>query len=296
MPLSSEAFELFCDRSGAASGRYQSLAAISGPVSVLCRLRDELGAKSPSGREVKFSKLKGDAAMSAAAEGFIRAALCAASRGGVRIDVVTWDLHDERHTIAGRDDVANMGRMAFHLFTEVAKRHAHPRWRLFLDAGEEYDWSGLRPYLDMTSVRGPRRTTPDHPALIPFEDMRIEVVSVNEIDSASEVLIQLADLFAGFASFSHDEGEACLRWAEGQGCISTLPGLELACDDSPTLSRGKSCKYGLLIALYETCKSLRLGVGLKGRKHLVTRDPDRPVSFWPYDPQHPEDKAPTRNR
>lgn len=295
MPLPSEPFELYCDKSGGTSGRYQSLAAVSGRVAALCRLRDELGAMAPSGREVKFSRLTGDAVSTAAAEGFMDAALRAACSGGVRIDVLTWDLHDERHSIVGRDDAANMGRMAFHLFTKIAKRHGHPRWGLFLDAGEEYDWSGLRPYLDMTSVRGPRRTTP-HPALIPFEDMRIEVVSVKEIDSASEVLIQLADLFAGFASFSHDEGEACLRWAEGQACISTLPGLDLACADSPTLSRGKSCKYRLLIALYETCKLLRLGVGLEGEKHLVTRDPKRPVNFWPYDPQHSEDKAPTRKR
>ncbi len=295
MSLRSEPFELYCDKSAGATGRYQSLAAISGSASVLCRLRDKLCPMVPCGREVKFARLTGDAVSSAAAQGFVDAALRAAYSGGVRIDVLTWDLHDERHTIVGRDDAANTGRMAFHLFTKVAKRHAHPRWRLILDAGEGYDWSGLAPYLNMTPVRGPRRTTPGHPTLIEFEDTRIEVMSVEEIDSASEVLVQLADLFAGLASFSYDEGERCLRWAQAQECASTLPGLDLVFGDSPRLSRGKSCKYRLLISLYETCKSLRLGVGLRTEKHLVTRDPRQPVNFWAYNPQRPEDKAPTRN-
>jgi hypothetical protein len=44
----------------------------------------------------------------------------------------------------------------------------------------------------------------------------------------------------------------------------------------------------------ETCKERKLGVSLKTKKGLWTPDPQRPINFWLYEPQHPEDKAPQK--
>jgi hypothetical protein len=42
--------------------------------------------------------------------------------GNIRIDILTWDINDDRHKVLERDDIANLQRMYFHLFRNVIKQ------------------------------------------------------------------------------------------------------------------------------------------------------------------------------
>jgi len=42
------------------------------------------------------------------------------------------------------------------------------------------------------------------------------------------------------------------------------------------------------------CKSKKLGVSLKTHRGLRTLNPESPINFWWYEPQHDADRAPTK--
>lgn len=42
------------------------------------------------------------------------------------------------------------------------------------------------------------------------------------------------------------------------------------------------------------CKQQRSAVSLKSNRGLWTPNPVNPLNFWMYEPQHPEDRAPTK--
>lgn len=43
----------------------------------------------------------------------------------------------------------------------------------------------------------------------------------------------------------------------------------------------------------EQCKQKRLGVSLQDSIGLETPNPNNPINFWPYTPQHEYDKTPS---
>ncbi|MGQ9925796.1 MAG: hypothetical protein ACUVS4_02890 [Chloroflexaceae bacterium] len=64
----------------------------------------------------------------------------------------------------------------------------------------------------------------------------------------------------------------------------------------PNLSRSSKERFLVLKAFDEGCKQRKLGVSLCTKRGLWTPEPERPINFWLYEPQHPEDKAPSKNQ
>jgi len=100
-------------------------------------------------REFAWKKLSG------AREMFAAQKLCdflivKASAGLLRIDCLTWNIKDSRHTVRRRDDVSNMERMYHHLFKDtLAKRWPDDaKWRLRPDEHTAIDWESVQYHLD----------------------------------------------------------------------------------------------------------------------------------------------------
>jgi len=210
--------------------------------------------------------------------------------------VLVWDIQDSRHAIVGRNDIANLQRMYYHLFRNVlrARWPNEAIWRLHPDEHTAIDWETIEDYLGAVSMRIEAERS-----LLTGGKFRLRIRQEFGIDditpskSRERPLLQLADLFAGLAVFSREkfnEYQVWLRSASGQTLL--FEDETLASDPS----RRTRERFRVLKILDEECKRRKLGVSLKTRCGLWTPNPENPINFWMYEPQHDEDKAPTRNQ
>ncbi len=210
----------------------------------------------------------------------------------LRCDVVIWDTTDSRHAIVRRDDIANYGRMFFHLHRALmSRRGPDARWHLRPDELITIDWATIRDCLNSDG------TWKQHSHAALGEEYRWIVPMVRtfkEVDSAATPLVQLADLFAGMATYtrmSQNVIRTLLTENEDQGDL--FPATPPTGPGPTTKDRGR---FRVVSHFYRRAKEARLGVSLNRRGYLRTLNPGKPINFWHYEPQHPGDKAPTKDR
>ena len=178
----------------------------------------------------------------------------------IRIDILAWDTHDQRHAIHGRDDVANLERMYYKDMIHIARRWNNPKWALFPDENSAINWLEIIGYLNNTRLQKPR-------FMSLFQDgpnQFIEFLEISQRCSTSEPLVQLADLFAGLAAFCRLKGEGYVNW-EKQEKNKLQPSLfefEEAEDES---SRADRVRYGIVRFFREKCTHHSLVSWLRNR-------------------------------
>lgn len=284
----------FSDESNWNVGRFRSISLVTTSLVHLNELEERLKALlSESGvSEFKWTKLRG-ARERFAAQKMCNFAIEKACARQLRVDVLIWDIQDSRHNIVGRDDIANLQRMYYHLFRNVL-RLRWPNdvvWRLYPDEHTAMDWQKVEDFLEIASARAEIESSlsePGHFRIRLKSDFGIEEIAPAR--SAEHPLLQLADLFAGMAVFSREKFNAYQTWSEIQSPQSRS--WEDGSDSNPS-GRDKE-RFEVLKAFDEACKKRKLGVSLKKRRGLWTPKPENPLNFWMYEPQHPEDKAPVR--
>ena len=272
-------------------GRYRSIAiltlearAAAGCNRAVRELLEESGL-----REFKWQKLR-QARERFAALKLVDFVIARALDGALRVDVLIWDTHDSRHQVRGRDDVANLQRMYYHLFKHALRRWPGDNvWALYPDQHSALDWETVQDYLVLAGLA----PQPHAPASDLFRtrlrhEFRID--KVQEVDSKRVPLCQVADLFAGLSAFSWQKFDTFCLWEEQQrGQLGLFPvGHPLR------LSNSDRERCTVLAYLDWRCKAHKLGVSLRTRGGLWTPQPANPINFWFYEPQHPADKAPTK--
>jgi len=178
--------------------------------------------------------------------------------------------------------------MYYHLFKNVLLNRwpKGSTWRLYPDENSALEWKTVKDYLDLASLSiEVSSAKPFHIRL--KKDFRI--VEICEVRSSNNVLIQVADLFAGMGVYSRSNYEKYEEWLFQATRQRRLFPTDI------TLSRSDKARCEVLNYFYESCKKNKLGVSLKSQQGLWTPDPKNPINFWLYVPQHPEDKAPTRD-
>ena len=110
-------FEAYSDESGVPNQRYQAIGVVSGPDADLGELKESLQGCLDRAvpRELKFAGVRGDSRRSRCAGGFVELAVEFVRARRIRVDVLVWDLQDSRHAIPGRDDIACLERMYYHV-------------------------------------------------------------------------------------------------------------------------------------------------------------------------------------
>jgi len=211
----------------------------------------------------------------------------------LRIDTLIWDTHDSRHQVPGRDDIANLQRMYYHLFKNVLHNRwaADITWILFPDENSALDWETVQDFLDSSGWVLHENVSlfdkdPFHTRL--SKDFNIE--NINEISSEEKPICQVSDLFAGIGAFSHTAYDKYNRWLKSES--GQLP-LGLFKQKKISLSNSEKERFTVIKYLDDKCKDCNFRVSLKTAKGFKTFDPKYPINFWLYEPQHPEDKAPT---
>jgi hypothetical protein len=193
---------------------------------------------------------------------------------GIRVDALTGDTHDSRHSVPGRSDSRNLRRMYYFLLRNVLGR----RWP------EECVWE-LRP--DQHSDRAASHLGYlGLPEELSEDARRAWVRSIRDIESHQEPLVQVADLFAGMAAYSRTSFGVFEQWYGLYSAGSGTPPL------GPKLSNSDKERCAVLYEFYRRCKEEKLGVGLMHSRGLRTRDPGRPLNFWWYELQGDYDQAP----
>jgi len=288
----------FSDESYWNVGRYRSLGLVTTSVDLHASLENELLCllEKSEVREFKWKKLDG------AKERFAAIKMCEfaienALARNLRVDVLIWDIQDSRHNVPGRDDIANLQRMYYHLFRNVlrARWPNDAVWRLHPDEHTALDWETMREYLENASVTSV--TVERERSLFTGGEFRIRlrrefgIEEIRPIPSDQHPLLQLADLFAGLAAFSHEKFDEYQEWLHTVSPQPPLVNEAKACVDP---SRASQERFQVLKKFDEACKKRKLGVSLKTKQGLWTPNPQNPINFWLYEPQHPEDKAPQK--
>lgn len=285
-------FSVFSDESYITAERYRSIAAFSFPNKYFGEIDSSLKhiLKESDVKEFKWQKLR-NAKYRLCAEKLLHYILDNhLFDKKIRIDVLIWDTHDSRHSIQGRDDISNFERMFFHLLKNVmTKRGKNTIWNIFPDEKHEIDWFTVNECL--ANVGKWREIFRDRLFGDAISEQFYQINTFKQITSIDEPCCQIADMFAGLAVFSKKSYSKYNDW-----CSNNDPQLCLFEPDSkPSFTNKENERFEILNNFVLKCNSKRLGVSINSKECLCTFDPNNPINFWHYVPQHSLDKAPIRN-
>lgn len=286
----------FADESSHTDGRYRALGLVTLESSLLPEMKKKLHQIiSVSGiSEVKWAKLRTtkDQRITQKLLAFaVEQAKCKA----LRFDIVIWDTYDERHTIVSRDDRENLHRMYFHLLINVMGNRWSGKntWLLYPDHNTAMKWKELRDWLERKRFTTDSTKNLFKPWMSSDLERKFRIQSIYPCDSRQEPFIQLIDLMVGLAVYSRTEYNKYQEWATdhlGQLSLFGSP------DSVNDLTKSQKVRFPVLYEFNLLCKRFEIGVRLTKSRGLRTYQPENPINFWWYTPQHPNDKAPTKKK
>lgn len=282
---------VFSDESRHTAGRYRSIGAISLPAEEVdeasCHLSELLERSNVP--EFKWHDLR-SAKHRFCAIKLVDFTFDRLLPLGVRVDVLTWDTQDSRHSIHGRDDILNYERMFFHLHKNLmSRREGDSNWELRPDERVEIDWSTIQACLGNV---GKWRRHFDLPLLSEsFSECLFNVKSLKQVVSRETPLSQVADLFAGMSPYSRERANTIMR-VQQERTGQKLLFLENS-EEMP--SKADYERFEVISHLHSKCARMRYGVSFRSYGYLKTWNPRKPVNFWHYKPQRTDDKAPIKS-
>ncbi|KPL77754.1 hypothetical protein [Bellilinea caldifistulae] len=285
----------YADESYYTKERYRSIAVVTFAAENHDKIKQTFREciESSEIREFKWAKLR-QARERFAAFKIIDVAIRLAVCNHLRIDVLIWDTQDSRHQIRGRDDIANIERMYYHLFKNVLQHRwpSESRWYLFPDQNSALDWASVQDYLDSAGLTISINT--DLFGQQPFSIRLLhefQILQIREVVSAKEPICQVADLFAGIGAYSYLTHSRYMSWLPTEQGQLTF---EFGSNTNVSLSNSERERFCVIKYLNERCKNHRLRVGLTSSRGFKTYDPRFPVNFWLYEAQRSNDKAPVK--
>ena len=298
MTISKVSHVCFSDESNWNDGRHRSIGMVSLPADSLECLEAELASllRSADVNEFKWTKVNGFHLKSVAEE-MCDFAIKHASLSRIRIDVLVWHTEDKRHKVLRRDDEKNLNIMYYHFFRNVFRKRWDDDavWKLYPDRNNVLDWMALQEYLDnsRTQIDLIEPTLFNERASFKFS-CEYGLTEIQDIDSKDYALLQLADLFAGLVAFSYTHYSKYEEWKKLKGTLPMFPQEVGNMADPSNFTNREKFRFDLLYNFHHKCMNHNLSVSLKEKKGLYTFIPKKPINFWLYRSQHPEDKAPVK--
>lgn len=271
----------YSDASGWNDKECASIGLISGVPEAFKAVRQSL-ALTTSDSELKWESVRSQPKAQVASDA-LESILNVALEGYLRVDVIIWNRLSRRMGYQGHDVLKVLIDMYSQLESTVMafRWTSASSWTHFADQHDGLDWS----IVDFGTIRRATRKSQrggQRPSLEPTKP-------IEPVDSKKYRMVQLADLFAGLARFSYTHYDQ-VNMPQGS---RPLPGL-----DGGWTAQSKASEYrsGVLREFLRKCEKRKLGVSLDSSKRgLVTQPTNRPVSFWHYEPQHPEDTGARRD-
>ena len=287
----------FSDETRWNTGRFRALALVTMEETKRERVNSNLLAilQESGVKEFKWKNCDG-ARERFAAEKMLAYALQEAILGTLRIDVLIWDIEDSRHKIRGRDDIANLQRMYYHLLKQVLTKRwpERSKWLLIPDENTAIDWDNVEDFVDRAGF-----IVKIWKDLFTGGKFKLRMIREFKIDdivpchSSQEPISQLADLFAGLGVYSRDNYDRYDAWLEQNDTQRSLLGNIKKVSRSFSLSEKE--RFPLIKQFNDRCKKNKMYVSLRKNRGFMTMKPSMPVNFWLYEAQREEDKAPIKN-
>lgn len=289
-------YQIFSDESG--HSRFRSIGVLSGEKTDIDNLRNELIIILEGGdrNSIEFKKIDGDKNKELVTIKFVEKGIEYCVSKKIRIDILTWDTHDSRHDIIGRDDNENFQMMYYKVLRWVKQcwKHKHMVWDFYPDENSAVDWRKLMNYLENTNLS--KKIEIDHTLFGEIRNLHFPRFQNHfEAISDKEPITQLIDIFTGCTRYSFGKGKEFLKWREIEKSKKQLNLFEKS-GVKIELSRGDTSKFRVLKILDKLCKERKMGVSIKENSYLCTFSPSNPLNFWFYEPQHEADKAPIKMR
>lgn len=271
----------YSDASGWNDKVCASIGLVSGAPPALEAVRHSLMAFA-DGSELKWESVRTQTKAQVALKA-LECILDVALEGYLRLDVIVWNKQSRRMGYQGHD----VHKVMIDMYSQLESTVLAYRWPLasswthFADQHDGLDWS----MIDLGTLRrGARKSQKVDQR--PFLETK---KPIEQVDSKKYRMVQLADLFAGLARFSYTHYDQ-VSMPPGS---RPLPGLDCSRTEQ---SKSSELRSRLLREFLRECESRKLGVFLDPAKRgLVTRPINRPVSFWHYEPQHPDDTGARRD-
>jgi len=279
----------FADESYYTNQRYRSLAVVTFEANYKSSFTQTFSSLiQESGlREFKWNKLR-QARDRLAATKIIDEVICLSAKGQLRVDTLIWDTYDTRHKIRGRDDIANLQRIYYHLFKNILQRRwpTESTWQLFPDENSALDWISVQDYLDLAGLSLKTTDLFGQNTFGPRLSQDFKILEIHAVSSTAEAICRIADLFAGVGAFSHSEHIKYKNWLQKKnGQLSMKFDSDINCE----LSNSQEERFEIIRYLDESCKQHKYHVGLNSINGFKSYDPNYPVNFWVYVPQSLQD-------
>lgn len=284
---------IFSDESGwEKDNRYGSLAKISGTYENTKELNNQLKEilRFHKRTEIKFKGVKGTDSKNIAYD-FYKTSFDFLVQSKIKIHVLVWDKHDERHNIKGRSDIENLKRMYYHNL-KVLKSHwqIDTNWSFYPDEFTAIDWKNdvVKYLTNMTLVS---KNHQQYDFFNEIKEIRIKYNNVQELKSDMYPIVQLADLFAGIIRTSRLQSNDFMSWfltKENENQFSLF--------DKPKeiiISKNLQPKFELMYEFKKLADRYKLGMSLNSDKYFKTYNCKKNIFIWHYSPQGEYDKAPT---
>ncbi len=282
---------VFTDESSITKHRFRGISAFSLPLKYYEELNGRVGdiLRESSASEFKWEKTRNEKYCSCAKK-LIDFVIEGVNNYNVRIDTIVWDIYDSRHEIAGRDDVKNLSIMYYRILEHaISRRPQCSIWHVRPDVLGVIDFGVIEKFLDRKGEVKPYRTDI-------FVDSNVKkaftIETFEEKHSEYEILIQIPDLFAGLAVFSHEKHKEYCAWQK-RNQVSLFGFQE---KNISSLSNKERYRSRIMHYFNKKCKACGLGVSLDLKGYLYTPNPSNPINFWFYVPQGDYDKAPIRSK
>ena len=291
-----DCFCFYGDESGVPACRYQSIAVISAPKKTAIKLRGLLDCilRANDVTELKFNEIGTHSPKVRAASEFLDCFIVDYLKNSlVRVDVLCWDMHDKRHAVTGRDDIANLQRMWYKILVSAARQWNYPVWNFYPDENSAVNWDEIVEVINRTHIT---RTELVLKKLFATEDDErfFQIDETKALKSHDEPLIQLADIFAGMVRFSREDGEQCVHWLDAQPPVDQISFLDCIEGAIAAETKARQNRFRIIGNFNNICKKYRMGVSLRTNKYLCTFNNKRPINFWHYESVHEEDRAPVK--
>lgn len=279
----------FTDESCWNQGRFRSISLVSVPISLyenLCNDIQKINEKYGC-NEYKWSK---NCNLNHNIDIF---ELFLTYSDSIRADIIIWDMEDSRHKgIKNRDDNENFARMYYHLLHNVLKQRwgNNISWDIYPDEKEGMDWSVLDNCLYWKSWSTEEGLL-DEETFNNYYNIDI----IKPKNSKSELIVQMADFFAGISVYSFVNYHKYPVWKDMND--PTLKLFEVFTEEEYNQVNNRD-KFRLEVVDYIRNKAgqYKWSVSLESSMGLRTNNPVNPLNFWLYEPQHQRDKAPTKQR
>ena len=210
----------------------------------------------------------------------------------MRVDVLIWDTKDQRHTLQGRDDLANFKNMYIQLLKNVMRKRwsTDATWQFFPDENSVIDWKHFRNILANTDRFENKKAN-----LFPDEwhdiSHHFNILEIAEVSSKETILVQIADIFAGMGVFSYKRYATYTAWKRQN---SQQMELELFSPEVVKFTR-KEEEHSLVLHHFLQ-NSAKYKLEVSNKQGLRTYNPANPTNYWLYQPQRKSDKAPRRKK